>query len=59
MAWGILLDLDGTLVLSSDPEPLRRSRKWALVYENFHRTRLHRGLEPSCDPSGVWERRAW
>ena len=40
MPWGVLLDLDDTLVMSSPLEPLRRRRRWAEVYQSFHLTRL-------------------
>jgi pyrophosphatase PpaX len=40
VANGILLDLDGTLVISAELEPLRRQRRWPAVYQNLHRTRL-------------------
>src|SRR5687767_9634337 len=38
--FGVLLDLDQTLVLTSDIEHLRRRRDWLAVYSSFGDTRL-------------------
>lgn len=40
---GILLDLDDTLVLTSELEPLRRGRRWSEVYAAFAKTSLPPG----------------
>jgi hypothetical protein len=36
----IFLGLDETLVLTSAPEPLRKLKKWPLVYASFAQTQL-------------------
>jgi ATP-dependent DNA helicase RecQ len=41
--WGILLDLDQTLILTSAIEPLRRRRAWSEVYKSFEKTALPAG----------------
>jgi HAD superfamily hydrolase (TIGR01549 family) len=41
--WGILLDLDQTLVLTDAIEPLRRARAWSKVYNSFGETTLPLG----------------
>ncbi len=41
--WGILLDLDETLVLTSKLEELRRRRAWQQVYRSFSESTLPPG----------------
>ena len=41
--WGVLLDLDQTLVLTDAVEPLRRRRAWSKVYQSFNKTALPPG----------------
>ncbi|MCI0724768.1 MAG: HAD-IA family hydrolase [Acidobacteria bacterium] len=41
--WGVLLDLDQTLVLTSAIEHLRRQRAWSKVYRSFDKTSLPPG----------------
>lgn len=41
--WGVLLDLDQTLILTDAIEPLRRRRAWSKVYESFNETALPPG----------------
>jgi HAD superfamily hydrolase (TIGR01549 family) len=41
--WGVLLDLDQTLILTDAIEPLRRRRAWSKVYESFAETTLPPG----------------
>ena len=41
--WGVLLDLDQTLVLTDAIEPLRRQRAWSKVYRSFEKTVLPPG----------------
>lgn len=41
--WGVLLDLDQTLVLTDAVEPLRRRRAWPKVYNSFDKTVLPPG----------------
>jgi HAD superfamily hydrolase (TIGR01549 family) len=41
--WGVLLDLDQTLVLTDAIEPLRRARAWPKVYNSFGKTTLPAG----------------
>jgi len=41
--WAVCLDLDETLVLTSSLEPLRKARKWQLVYAEFSKTSLPNG----------------
>ena len=41
--WGVLLDLDQTLVLTDAIEPLRRRRAWPRVYKSFDQTVLPPG----------------
>jgi HAD superfamily hydrolase (TIGR01549 family) len=41
--WGVLLDLDQTLVLTDAIEPLRRRRAWFKVYNSFDQTALPPG----------------
>jgi len=41
--WGVLLDLDQTLVLTDAIEPLRRARAWSSVYNSFGKTTLPPG----------------
>ncbi len=41
--WGVLLDLDQTLVLTDAIEPLRRRRAWFKVYNSFEKTALPPG----------------
>jgi len=38
--WGVLLDLDQTLVITASIEPLRRARAWLKVYKSFGETAL-------------------
>ena len=38
--WAILLDLDGTLVLTADIENLRRQREWQKVYKALNKTKV-------------------
>lgn len=38
--WGILLDLDQTLVITAELESLRRRRAWVKVYRAFPKTSL-------------------
>jgi HAD superfamily hydrolase (TIGR01549 family) len=57
--WAIFLDLDETLVFTSQLEPLRRQREWQQVYQSFHVTSLPPGtrefLQQACQlaPLGV------
>lgn len=41
--WGVLLDLDQTLVITDAIEPLRRQRAWFKVYNSFDQTVLPPG----------------
>ncbi len=41
--WGVLLDLDQTLVLTDAIEPLRRRRVWSKVYRSFDQTAVPPG----------------
>jgi HAD superfamily hydrolase (TIGR01549 family) len=41
--WGVLLDLDQTLILTAAIEPLRRRRAWSEVYRSFGKTALPPG----------------
>jgi HAD superfamily hydrolase (TIGR01549 family) len=41
--WGVLLDLDQTVVLTDAVEPLRRKRAWSKVYKSFDQTALPPG----------------
>jgi len=41
--WGVIFDLDETLVLTSAIEPLRRKRVWPDVYAVFDKTKLPSG----------------
>jgi HAD superfamily hydrolase (TIGR01549 family) len=41
--WGLLLDLDDTLVWTAELEKLRTARVWPEVYRNFFRTTLPPG----------------
>jgi hypothetical protein len=41
--WGVLLDLDQTLVLTGAMELLRRRRAWSRVYKSFDQTTLPPG----------------
>jgi HAD superfamily hydrolase (TIGR01549 family) len=41
--WGVLLDLDQTLVLTDAIEPLRRQRAWSKVYSSLEKTALPPG----------------
>jgi HAD superfamily hydrolase (TIGR01549 family) len=42
-AWGVLFDVDETLILTSALERLRKSRKWSEVYASFGETLLPPG----------------
>src|SRR4051812_46602170 len=41
--WGVLLDLDQTLVLTHEIERLRKRRNWREVYQSFGKTELPPG----------------
>lgn len=41
--WAVILDLDETLVLTSNLEGLRKARNWSKVYAAFDRTSLPQG----------------
>ena len=45
--WAVLFDLDETLVLTWDLEPLRRTRDWQAVYAAFDRPTLPVGTASS------------
>jgi phosphoglycolate phosphatase-like HAD superfamily hydrolase len=49
----VLLDLDGTLVISEALEPLRRARRWQEVYSQLAKTRL----PPGTAEFVTWARR--
>lgn len=50
--WGVLLDLDQTLVLTDAIEPLRRQRAWSQVYKSFHKTALPPGTSRFISKAG-------
>ncbi len=43
--WAIFLDLDETLVFTSQIEPLRKQRAWHQAYQSFHLTNLPPGTK--------------
>lgn len=50
--WGVLLDLDQTLVITDAIEPLRRQRAWFKVYNSFDQTVLPPGTTDFLFQSG-------
>ena len=47
--WGVLFDLDETLVMTSALEHLRRARNWPAVYGRFAETQLPNGTREFLD----------
>lgn len=50
--WGVLLDLDQTLVLTDAIEPLRRRRAWLKVYNSFDQTTVPPGTARFLSKAG-------
>jgi HAD superfamily hydrolase (TIGR01549 family) len=50
--WGVLLDLDQTLVLTDAIEPLRRRRLWFKVYNSFDQTAVPPGTARFLSKAG-------
>jgi HAD superfamily hydrolase (TIGR01549 family) len=50
--WAILFDLDQTLILTQEIEPLRRRRAWSEVYQSFQQTSLPPGTHEFVQKAG-------